>query len=129
MILIRAFCICASCCTVNLSFRPLLIPILRYESIVDTGYKGLSDTLSVNSAYKISKMALLFAKSEFEVAFSSRLRTSILKIGLRTSILKIFAGPTVVDPIVDNWLLESVECVERFRYPCLPLVNSQNTLL
>ena len=43
--------------------------------IVDSEYERISNTVSVNSAQKITKMALLFGKTKFKVAFSSRLRT------------------------------------------------------
>ena len=51
--------------------------------IVDSGYERLSSTLSANSIYKISKMALFFAKPKLKIAFSSQLRTSILKMLFR----------------------------------------------
>ena len=51
--------------------------------IVDSGYERLSSTLSPNSVYAISKMALLFAKIKLKIAFSSQLRTSILKMFFR----------------------------------------------
>ena len=62
--------------------------------IVDSGYKRISDTLFVNSSLKISKMPLLlFIETMLNIAFSSRLRTSILKI---------VQGPTMVGPILVN---------------------------
>ena len=48
--------------------------------IADSGYERISTTLSVNSAQKFSNMTLLFVKSMFKIAFSSRPRTSIVKI-------------------------------------------------
>ena len=51
--------------------------------VVDSGYERLSITLSANSVYAISEMALLFAKSKLTIAFSSQLRASILKIFFR----------------------------------------------
>ena len=47
---------------------------------VNSGYKRISNILSVNSAYGVGKMVLLFVKTMFNIAFSSRLRTCILKI-------------------------------------------------
>ena len=61
--------------------------------IVDLGYERIFKTLSVNSALKMSRMALLFVKTLFNIAFSS---------SLRTSILKIVPGPTTVGPIIVN---------------------------
>ena len=49
------------------------------DLIVDLGYERLSSTLSANSVYMISKMAPLFAKTKLKIAFSSQLKTSILK--------------------------------------------------
>ena len=51
---------------------------------MDSGCERLSSMLSTNSVYTISKMALLFAKTKLKIAFSSQLRTSILKM---------FSGP------------------------------------
>ena len=53
------------------------------DLIVDSGYERLSSTLSANSVYKISKMALLFAKTKLKIAFSSQLKTSNLKMLFR----------------------------------------------
>ena len=50
---------------------------------MDLGYERISDTLSVNSAEKINKIALLFAIIIFKIVFSSRLRPYTLKISLR----------------------------------------------
>ena len=68
--------------------------------IAGAGYKRTSNTLSVNSAQKINKTALTFAKTKLEIALSSRLRTSIFKI---------FPGPAMVGPIVDTG------CLARYR--------------
>ena len=43
--------------------------------VVHQGYERISNNLSVNSASKINKMALLFASIIVKVAFSSFLRT------------------------------------------------------
>ena len=48
--------------------------------IVDSGYTRISKILSVNSAQGVSKMDLLFIQTMFNIAFSSRLRTYILKL-------------------------------------------------
>ena len=53
------------------------------DLIVDSGYHKLSSTLSATSVYTISKMALLCAKTKLKIAFSSQLRTSILKMFFR----------------------------------------------
>ena len=47
---------------------------------MDSEYKGMSDTLSINSAQKVNKMALLFERLKFKIVASSRLRTYTLKI-------------------------------------------------
>ena len=67
--------------------------------IVDSGYERISKTVSVNSACKINKMALLFAKTKCEIAFSNRLITSIWKV---------FPGPTWWVPYNRHWILENV---------------------
>ena len=51
--------------------------------MVDSRYLRRCNTLSVNSAEKISKMAMLFPEAKLKVAFSSCVKASILKI-LRT---------------------------------------------
>ena len=66
--------------------------------IVDSGYERLSSTLSATSVYTISKMALLFAKPKLKIAFSSQLRTSILKM---------FFRPNHVGPYSRNSILEN----------------------
>ena len=65
---------------------------------MDSGCERLSSTLSTNSIYTISKMALLFAKTKLKIAFSSQLRTSILKC---------FSGPNHGGPYSRNWILEN----------------------
>ena len=61
---------------------------------VDSGCRRISNILNANSAYKISKMALLFAKAEFKIAFSSHLSTSILNFKdiSRTILAKVGGG-------------------------------------
>ena len=53
----------------------------------------ISNTLSVNYAQTIGKMALLFAKINFKIAFSSHLKTYILKS---------VPDPTMVGLIIDT---------------------------
>ena len=60
--------------------------------ILDLECKRISSTFYVNYAQKISKMALLFAKTNFKITFSSRLRPYILKT---------FPDQTMVGPILD----------------------------
>ena len=67
--------------------------------IVDAGYEGLSSTLFENSVDKISKMALLFEEPNWKIAFSSQLRTSILKM---------FSRPNHGGPYSRNSILENV---------------------
>ena len=55
-------------------FRPMV------GLIVDSVYERISDTLSVNYAENINKMAMIFARIKFTIVFSSRLITYILKI-------------------------------------------------
>ena len=75
----------------NLHFENFIQPMMGL--IVDPGYQGISDTLSVNSAQKINKMALLIAIIKFKIAFSS---------GLRTYTWKIFPGPILVGLTIDT---------------------------
>ena len=49
---------------------------------MDLEYERISDVLSVNSAQKINKMALLLARIKIKMVFSSRLRTCTLKFFL-----------------------------------------------
>ena len=65
---------------------------------MDSGCERLSSMLSTKSVYTISKMALLFAKTKLKIAFSSQLRTSILKM---------FSGPNHVGPYSRNSILEN----------------------
>ena len=60
-------------------FQISLSPI-RAGLIVDSEYQGISNTLYVNSAEMISKMALLFVETKFIIPFYGRRITSILKI-------------------------------------------------
>ena len=56
-------------------------------------------------------MALLFAKTKFNIAFSSRLRASILKI---------FRGPTMEGPGIDigYWIMSSTfKVLDSHVYP------------
>ena len=62
----------------NLHFENFLRPMVGL--IVDSGYERISNTLSVNSAQKINKMALLFARIKSQIVLSNRLITYILKI-------------------------------------------------
>ena len=62
------------------------------DLILDSRYERISSTLSVNSALNIIKMALLFVRITFKKAFSSRLRTSVLKL---------FSGPNHGKPVLD----------------------------
>ena len=56
---------------------------------VHSRYKRISNKLSVNSALKINKMALFFARIKLGIVFSRRLRT-----------YTFFSGPNQCGPIV-----------------------------
>ena len=64
--------------------------------MVDLEYESISNTLSVKSAWKIKKMALLFAKSQIQ--------NSLFQLSDKFY-LEIFLGPTTVGPRIDTGCL------------------------
>ena len=55
-----------------ISYFQISLSPIRAGLIVDSEYQGISNTLSVNSAEKICKMALLFVETKFILPFYSR---------------------------------------------------------
>ena len=62
--------------------------------IVDWGYEILSSTLSANSVYTISKMALLFAKT--------KVKNSVFQPAENLYFENVFQGPAMVGRIVET---------------------------
>ena len=90
--------------------------------IVNSEYKRMSSTLSVNSSLKINKMALLLTKNKFKIAFCSCLRTSILQN---------FSRPNHCGPYNRHWLSCMLKVFDSHAWPSCPYryLNSQRTML
>jgi len=67
--------------------------------ILDLGYERISNTVSVSSASKVSKMALLFAKNQMQNSFFQ---------SYENFYFENFFGPNHGVPYSRHWILENV---------------------